>query len=242
MIDIAENIRQIRGKVLAAAARGGRDGRTVQIIAVTKTRSPEEMLAAVEAGLTDLGENKVQELEEKYAAVTAGVTEMKTSVRWHMIGHLQRNKVKYTMDKVDLIHSVDSFRLAEEIDRRASLSSKKVDILLQVNPAGEESKFGLSASEAPALTGKILNELSNVCVRGLMTVVPDVADPEEVRPYFRTVSRLFDEIKTSLSHERLDMRYLSMGMTHDYEVAVEEGANLIRVGTGIFGPRSYEVE
>ena len=195
---------------------------------MTKTRSAEEINSAIEAGITDIGENKVQEILDKYDKVK--------NVRWHMIGHLQTNKVKYIIDKVDLIHSVDSLHLAEEINRRAYAIQKTMDILVQVNPAEEESKFGVETMETLPLVEQILSRCSNIRIRGLMTIAPFLSDPEEVRIYFRQVRGLYESL-TTMKHERLHVEYLSMGMSHDYEVAITEGSNLIRVGTAIFGER-----
>ncbi|MDR0874646.1 MAG: YggS family pyridoxal phosphate-dependent enzyme [Clostridiales Family XIII bacterium] len=229
---IAENIREIRGRIAAAETRAGRAPGEVTLICVTKTRTVEEMMEAVRAGALDLGENRVQEMTEKYANMQdmAVVTEKKYNIKWHLIGQLQRNKVKYIIGKTTLIHSVDSFRLAEEIERRAEEAGVDVDVLIQVNPAGEAQKAGVSLPEAEALVSEIESGLTRVQVTGLMSVVPIAGDPEEVRGYFREVKQAFDKIAIS----RPAFRHLSMGMTHDYEVAIEEGATMVRVGTGIF--------
>ncbi|MDR3072173.1 MAG: YggS family pyridoxal phosphate-dependent enzyme [Clostridiales Family XIII bacterium] len=237
MRSISENIMQVRRKVDEAAARCGRNGEDVTIIAVTKTRTPEAILEAVKAGLLDLGENKVQEIQDKYEVVSDAATQMKTFVNWHMIGHLQRNKVKYLIGKVYLIHSVDSFRLCAEIDKHAKANGLIQDILVQVNAAEEDSKFGLTVDETPKLVEEILIGLENVRIRGLMTIGPLTEEPEETRQFFRMVRSMYDGMNRDFSHERLDMQILSMGMTNDYEVAIEEGSNMIRVGTGLFGPR-----
>lgn len=200
----------------------------VLLVAVTKTRSPEEINHAIEAGITDIGENRVQEIIDKYDKVA--------SVRWHMIGHLQTNKVKYIIDKVCLIHSVDSLKLAKEIDRRAGEQGIAMDILVQVNAAGEESKFGLGMKEADQLASEILDQCPNLRVRGLMSIVPFEDDPESVRVYFQMVKELFETLKKR-NHPRLDLKWLSMGMSNDYKVAIEEGSNLVRIGTAIFGER-----
>ncbi|MDR0570558.1 MAG: YggS family pyridoxal phosphate-dependent enzyme [Clostridiales Family XIII bacterium] len=228
MGDIGENIKSVRGEIARRAAAAGREAGDVVLVAVTKTYGPEAINEAVRNGVTDIGENKVQEILDKHGAVLP--------VNWHMIGHLQRNKVKYVIDKVKMIHSVDSFRLAEEIDRRAGQAGITMDILVQVNVAEEESKFGASAAEAAGLIGEILEKCGNIRVRGLMCMAPFAYDPEEARPYFRQAKAMFDELGKS-SHERLDFRYLSMGMSGDFGVAVEEGASMVRVGTAIFGAR-----
>jgi pyridoxal phosphate enzyme (YggS family) len=240
-MNITDNLESVRRRVTAAAERAGRSGADVLLVAVTKTRTPDEMAAAIHAGVTDVGENKVQEITEKFAQV-GRLTEGDGSgarVKWHMIGHLQRNKVKYIIDKVDIIHSVDSIRLAEEIDRRAAACGRVMDILVQVNAAGEESKFGVQPDEARPLIGGIIEKCRAVRVKGLMSIAPATDDPEDVRKYFREMKQLYDLIARDADGERLTAEYLSMGMTHDFEVAIEEGSNLVRVGTGIFGARNY---
>lgn len=227
---IKENIEAInRNKDDIAVKAGGQPGE-VLLVAVTKTRSADEINEAIDAGITDIGENKVQEIMDKYEAVKP--------VRWHMIGHLQTNKVKYIIDKVAMIHSVDSFKLAEEIDRRAAQHGTGMDILVQVNAAREESKFGISTEETGKLIEDILEHCRNIKIRGLMCIAPFEDNPEDVRIYFREVKALYDKY-ASFSHPGLDFKYLSMGMSHDYEAAILEGSNLIRVGTAIFGERNY---
>ena len=198
---------------------------------MSKTRTPEEINTAIDAGVTDIGENKVQEIMDKYDAIKP--------VRWHMIGHLQTNKVKYIIDKVDLIHSVDSMKLAKEINKRAAQHDKVMDILIQINPADEESKFGVSLSETKALLDEILENCENIRIRGLMSVAPIAEDPNDVKVYFDEVKKQYDEF-SRIEHPRLDFQYLSMGMSHDFEVAIGSGSNLIRVGSAIFGERDYE--
>jgi len=245
MSDIARNIADVRRRIGQAAARAGRDAGGVTLLAVTKTRTPEEMAAAVQAGCADLGENRVQEFlekrEETQHLAEAGENFQKNrKIRWHLIGHLQTNKVKYIVDCVDLIHSLDSFRLAEEIEARAAAAGRRVEALLQINAAGEAQKSGVALGEAEALALEVARRCPHVSVTGLMAVVPIADDPEEVRGYFREVRRLFDELGArhgSGEGPLPDFARLSMGMTHDYEVAVEEGATIVRVGTGIFGSR-----
>lgn len=200
------------------------------LVAVTKTYGTDRINEAIDCGVKDIGENKVQEILEKYDRVK--------QVRWHLIGHLQRNKVKQIIDKVYLIHSVDSFKLAEEIDKRAKQIDKVVNILIQVNPAGEESKFGLSIDDSWNLMIEILEKCSNIKVNGFMSVAPFEEDAEDVRKYFAEVKKLFDRAK-EFNHQRLDCQYLSMGMSHDYMVALEEGSNMVRIGSSIFGRRTY---
>ncbi len=219
-----ENIKENLKKIKAELAKG------VLLVAVTKTRTTEEINTAIDEGVTDIGENKVQEITEKYDSVKP--------VRWHMIGHLQTNKVKYIIDKVHMIHSVDSMKIAKEIDKRAAAKGLTMDILIQVNPASEKSKFGISTEETENLIKEILECCNSIRIRGLMCVVPFAEDPAEVRGYFAQVKKQYDQYG-KINHERLDFKYLSMGMTHDYKVAVEEGSNLVRIGTAIFGERVY---
>ena len=220
MVDIKANLEEVRSKM--------KDD--VLLVAVTKTHTPQEINIAIDNGVTDIGENKVQEILDKYDSVKP--------VRWHMIGHLQTNKVKYIIDKVVLIHSVDSLKLAREIDKRAKQHEKTMDILVQVNIADEESKWGVSKDELTELIDGIIAECPNVRIKGLMTVVPYADEPDEIRGYFAEVKDLYDEIGQR-EDEMIDFEYLSMGMTHDYVTAMEEGSNLIRVGTAIFGARVY---
>ena len=219
-----ENIRDNLAKV----QKNLKDG--VLLVAVTKTHTAMEINEAIDAGVTDIGENKVQEILDKYDKVK--------HVRWHMIGHLQTNKVKYIIDKVSLIHSVDSMKLAQEIQKQAQRHGITMDILIQVNAAGEESKFGIEPGSVKELIMEILDNCPNVNVKGLMFVAPFAEDPEEVRGYFAQVAAMYNEY-SKISHQRLDFRYLSMGMSHDYLTAMEEGANLVRVGSAIFGSRVY---
>jgi pyridoxal phosphate enzyme (YggS family) len=227
---IKENIEAINKKKDEIAGRIGRKPGEVLLVAVTKTRAAEEINEAIDAGVTDIGENKVQEVMDKWDAVKP--------VRWHMIGHLQTNKVKYIIDKVSMIHSVDSFHLAEEIDKRAAQHGITTDILVQVNTAMEESKFGITSEETGKLIEDILERCPNIRIKGLMCIAPFEDDPEDVRVFFRETKTLYDKY-AGLSHPRMDFQYLSMGMSHDYEAAILEGSNLIRVGTAIFGERNY---
>ena len=228
--NIRENIEKINAVKAAAAEKAGRSGDDVLLVGVTKTRTVEELNAGIDAGLTDIGENKVQEIMDKYDFVKP--------VRWHMIGHLQTNKVKYIIDKVSMIHSVDSYKLAEEINKRAGQHGLTMDILLQVNSAQEESKFGITVDETEELIRTILENCPNINIRGLMCIAPKADDPNDIRKYFAEVKGLYDQY-AQIDHERLDFKYLSMGMSHDFEVAIMEGSNLIRVGTAIFGERDY---
>lgn len=228
---IRDNVEAINSKKEEVTARAGREPNEVLLIAVTKTRSADEINEAIDAGITDIGENKVQEIMDKYDKVK--------NVRWHMIGHLQSNKVKYIIDKVSLIHSVDSFKLAEEIDKRAAQNGTTMDILIQINAAREDSKYGITSDETEKLIEDILGYCKNIRIRGLMCVAPFEDDPEDVRVYFKEVKKLYDRY-TSQTSPALDFRYLSMGMSHDFEAAIMEGSNLIRIGTAIFGERNYQ--
>ena len=230
MEDIKKNLEKVNAQIEDAAQRAGRSGDEITLVAVSKTRTPEEINTAIDAGATDIGENKVQEIMDKYDAVKP--------VKWHMIGHLQTNKVKYIIDKVDMIHSVDSIKLAKEIDKRAKAAGKVMDILVQINPAEEESKFGVTIDGAGDLVREILDTCENIRIRGLMSVAPIAEDPRDVKPYFDGVKAKYDEL-AGIDDPKLDFEYLSMGMSHDFEVAIEAGSNLVRVGSAIFGERDY---
>lgn len=230
MADIRSNIEKINSIKAEAAKACGRNPEDILLCAVTKTRTAEEINQAIDAGITDIGENKVQEVMDKFDHVKP--------VRWHLIGHLQTNKVKYIIDKVSMIHSVDSLHLAKEINKRALQHDLTMDILIQVNSAEEESKFGITTEETGSMIREILETCPNIRIRGLMCIAPYADDPDDIRVYFAEVKKLYDEF-AEISHERLDFRYLSMGMSHDFEVAIAEGSNLIRVGTAIFGERDY---
>ena len=231
---LKENYELVDQKITEACKRAGRDRKDVTLIAVSKTKplsDIEELLAETDA--IDFGENKVQELVDKYETVSR-------KVNWHMIGHLQTNKVKYIVDKVCLIHSVDSLRLAVQISEEAVKKGiKNIPILMEINIAGEDTKFGFTADEAfDAL--KEIAALPNIMVRGLMTSAPYVTDPEDNRKYFRQLKQLCVDLKAK-NIDNTSMDLLSMGMTNDYEVAVEEGATHVRVGTAIFGERDYNI-
>lgn len=213
-----------------ACEKSGRAAGDVKLIAVSKTKPVSMLREAYDLGCRDFGENKVQELVEKYE-------QLPKDIRWHMIGHLQRNKVKYIVDKVCMIHSVDSLRLAEEISREAVKHNVTVSVLVEVNVAEEESKFGVTAQETLPLVEQIA-KLPNIVVKGLMTIAPYVENPSENRLYFEKLKQIYVDI-IQKNIDNVSMEELSMGMTGDYEVAVEEGATYIRVGTGIFGERHY---
>lgn len=230
---IEENIQSVSRSIGEACAKVGRNRDEVTLIAVSKTKPLLLLKEAYDAGARDFGENKVQELLDK-------IPELPSDIRWHMIGHLQRNKVKYIVDKVAMIHSVDSLRLAEEISREAVKKGVEVDILIEVNVAGEESKFGASVEEVSGLVEEIA-KMPAVRIRGLMTIAPFTEDAEENRQYFRDLKKLSVDIERK-NIDNVDMSVLSMGMTGDYSVAVEEGATCVRVGTGIFGERQPRQE
>ena len=229
---VCENYRAIEEKVGKACLRAGRKREDVTLIAVSKTKPVSMIHELLPLGVRDFGENKVQELTEKEELLPK-------DIRWHMIGHLQRNKVKYVVGKACMIHSVDSLRLAEEISKEALKKQISVPILVEVNVAGEESKFGVSVQEAPFLVEQICR-LPGIEVKGLMTIAPYVEDPEENRIVFRNLRKLSVDIGGK-NFDNVTMDILSMGMTGDYEVAIEEGATHVRVGTGIFGERNYNI-
>lgn len=239
---IRENLEQVERRIQAACDRSGRAREEVLLIAVSKTKPASMVREAMEAGIRDFGENKVQELCEKaeeidgpsgHPADQSGAG----ALNWHLIGHLQRNKVKYVVNRACLIHSVDSLRLAEEIQKEAEKKDCHADILIEVNIGDEESKSGIAKEEAVELI-KAVAGLPRVHIKGLMAIAPIVAEPEESRPYFHEMARLREEIR-SMELPGVEMRELSMGMTGDFEVAIEEGATMVRVGTAIFGGRNY---
>lgn len=224
---------EVEKKIQAACERSGRKREEVTLIAVSKTKPAQQIEEVYGFGQRAFGENKVQELTEKYELLPK-------DIQWHLIGHLQRNKVKYIVDKVCLIHSVDSLRLAKTISEEAEKKHCNASILLEVNVAQEESKFGMSCEEAPQLARQIA-EFPNIQICGLMTIAPFVANPEENRHIFQKLKQLSVDIERE-NINNVNMRILSMGMTNDYEVAIEEGATMIRVGTGIFGERNYTIQ
>lgn len=229
---IKENLEEVRKNIEAACKRAGRSADEVTLISVSKTKPVSDLMEAYDAGARVFGENKVQEINDKYP-------QMPSDVHWHMIGHLQRNKVKYIVDKVDLIHSVDSLRLAQTISEEAVKKDCDVDILIEVNVAEEESKFGITVDNTVSLI-KDIAFLPRIHVQGLMTIAPYVEVPEENRTIFSALKKLSVDIAKQ-NIDNVYMGILSMGMTGDYEVAIEEGATMVRVGTGIFGARNYNV-
>ena len=227
---IKENINDVKDQIARAAIKSGRQFEDITLVAVTKTLPIDVINAAMTYGITDIGENKVQEVMDKYDHIL-------NEPKWHLIGHLQTNKVKYITDKVSLIHSVDSLKLAEEISKRCEKIEKVMDILIQINVAEESTKFGIQTDEIFELVEQI-SLLPNVRIKGLMTIAPFVDDETALRKYFSEMKDIFETLKKTM-YNRADMTYLSMGMTNDYEVAIEEGANMVRIGTGIFGARNY---
>ena len=229
---LKDQLQEVEKRIQAACDRAGRKREEVTLIAVSKTKPVETLQEAYDLGVRIFGENKVQELTAKYEALPK-------DIHWHMIGHLQTNKVKYIIDKAELIHSVDSLKLAETIEKEAAKHDLIDDILVEVNVAEEESKFGMKMEEVIPFVEKV-SAFPHVRVRGLMTIAPFVEDPEENRSIFADLHKLYIDIKKK-NHDNDTVSVLSMGMTNDYEVAIEEGATMVRVGTGIFGARNYVV-
>ena len=227
---IQTNLKQVEENILTACKNAGRDRSEITLIAVSKTKPVSLLQEVYEAGIKEFGENKVQEMCEKYEC-------MEKDIHWHMIGHLQTNKVKYLIGKTKLIHSVDSYKLACEIEKQAAKHNCDVDILIEVNAANEETKFGLALEEVTNLVREVA-KLPHVHIQGLMTVAPYVVDSEENRALFRNIKQLSVDIDNQ-NIDNVSMEILSMGMSGDYMVAIEEGATMVRVGTGIFGERDY---
>lgn len=225
---ILENLEEVNKRILSACKKAGRDPKEVTLIAVSKTKPASMIEEAYGAGVRDFGENKVQELCEKHK-------ELPQDIKWHMIGHLQRNKVKQIIGKTVLIHSVDSLRLAEQIEEEAGKQDLIIDILLEINVAEEDSKFGFKLEEAESAILKIAT-FPHVRIKGLMTIAPFVENSEENRSVFKKLRQFYVDMQRK-NIDNVSMSLLSMGMTGDYEVAIEEGATLVRVGTGIFGTR-----
>lgn len=225
---IRENVGNIRRRIDAACKKANRDPGGVTLLAVGKTFNAEAIKEVVEAGVRDVGENYVQELLDKKEKILS-------DVRWHFIGHLQSNKVKYVAPWIHLVHSVDNIGLASELDKRASLARRTLDVLVEVNTTAEDSKFGLRP-EATMEFVKSLADFKNIRISGLMTIGPFLPDPEGSRPMFRTLRELKDQI-ARIGQPNVHMEHLSMGMTGDFEVAIDEGATIVRIGTAIFGKR-----
>ena len=228
-MSIAENIKKVNEKIENACARCGRKPEEITLIGVTKTHGPELINEGIRAGLTNIGENRVQEITAKYDEIEKGA-------KLHLIGHLQSNKVKYIIDKVDMIHSVDSVKLAKEISDKAIAAGKTMDILIQLNISGEESKSGIPPQELDGLLEQI-SSMKGVFVRGLMTIPPiESGSMEKSREIFRECYKIFIDKKAKI-YDNIKMDLLSMGMSNDFEVAIEEGSNIVRVGRAIFGER-----
>ena len=230
-MSVTENLAEVERRIQAACDRAGRDRSEVTLIAVSKTKPIEMIEEAVNAGIRIFGENKVQELVTKH-------DEMEEGLEWHMIGHLQTNKVKMLPGRAKMIHSVDSIHLAEEIDKQFGKAGQIAHVLIEVNMAGEESKFGLRPQDVESFLDEIA-KFANIHVHGLMTIAPFVEDANENRKIFTDLKKLLIDMRRK-NNDNIDMRELSMGMTGDYEVAIEEGATFVRVGTGIFGARNYQ--
>ena len=231
-MSIQDRYNEILQRKNDAAIRSGRKPEDVTLMAVTKTHPASALNEVIDAGATDIGENRVQEVLEKYDDVKP--------VRWHLIGHLQTNKVKNIIDKVVMIHSVDSLHLAKEIDKRSAAAGVKMDILIEINSAMEESKSGIAAEDLKELVTEIVETCDNVRICGIMCIPPMALQPEDARPYFKEAKSKFDEMKTwELPQEKYNPTVLSMGMSGDFEVAIEEGATIVRVGSSIFGARNY---
>jgi pyridoxal phosphate enzyme (YggS family) len=229
MAAIAASCLSVLQRIAAAAAKAGRDAADIRLLAASKAQSVEAIRAAVAAGVTLIGENYVQEAEEKISRLGD------LAVEWHMIGHLQRNKAKLALKMFDVVESLDNWALARELDQAAAKAGKLARALIEVNLAGEESKTGIAKHDVAGLLEKV-GELAHLRVEGLMTVPPFREDPEAVRPYFRELRECRDGLQ-SLRLPNVELKELSMGMTHDFTVAIEEGATIVRVGTALFGPR-----
>lgn len=223
---IEKNLELVKEKIEKAAQKSGRSAKDITLVAVTKTHPVEMMNEAIDLGVTDIGENRPQEVRDKYP--------LTKPVRWHLIGQLQTNKIKYVIDKVCMIHSVDSIHLMEEIDKQAKKHGLVMDILIQVNISGEETKSGISPSELDEVLSRA-EEFTNIHVRGLMTIAPN---DDTARIHFENMSRLYEKTKQK-SYKNVSMDYLSMGMSNDFECAIECGSNMVRVGSAIFGRREY---
>ncbi|WP_343231733.1 YggS family pyridoxal phosphate-dependent enzyme [Tissierella simiarum] len=229
-ISIKDNLLAIEENIEKALIKSGRKDDKVELIAVTKTIDVDRIQEAINLGITNIGENRVQELEKKIEVIGG-------KVDYHMIGHLQTNKVKYIVPKVKMIHSLDRLSLAKELNKRANMNSLTINALIEVNVAEEESKFGLKIQEVVPFIEEVL-KFKNIRVKGLMTIAPYTENVESIRYVFKELYKLKEDISRR-NYENLSMDYLSMGMTNDYEVAIEEGSNMIRIGTGIFGTRNY---
>jgi pyridoxal phosphate enzyme (YggS family) len=233
MSTIAANVRDVFQRMKLAAGRVGRDPESLRLVAATKSVDVHCILEAISAGATIIGENRVQEARGKFKEIYGEQSEsIRKGVQWHLIGHLQTNKIKYIFDIFSLIHSVDSLQLAEDIQRRAERLGLKIDVLIEVNLSGEKTKFGIFPEKAFNLV-KDISRLKNIKLKGLMTIPPVSISPEDSRRYFKMLRLMKDDI----NREGIEIKELSMGMSNDFEVAIEEGATLVRIGTAIFGER-----
>ena len=221
---VKDNIENILSRINSACERAGRSIDEITVVGVTKTFEADKITQAIECGIKDVAENRVQELVRKYDDVSG--------VSWHLIGHLQTNKVKYIADKVSLIHSVDSLKLATEIDRQAEKNGRVIDVLIEVNVSGEESKFGVAPDELDELLSKI-GEFSHIKVQGLMTMAPLLAEKDEIRQIFKKMYKIFIDNRAK-KYNNINMGILSMGMSNDFEIAIEEGATMVRIGRAMF--------
>ncbi len=226
---VLENCKDIKEKIDRAKGKAERNDEEILLVGVSKTQPAEKLIEAFNSGINVFGENKVQELIQKYPLVEG--------IKWHFIGHLQKNKVKYIIDKVELIHSLDNNELAEEINKRAGKINRIMPVLIQVNIGRENTKSGVLEEDVIEFS-KLLSKYQNILVLGIMAIPPVNGNNEVTRNYFKKVYKIYDEIKT-YKYDNFDIKYLSMGMTGDFEIAIEEGANIVRVGTGIFGKRNY---
>lgn len=229
-MNFAENLRRVRERIVAAAERAGRDPGEVTLVAVTKTHPPEVVRAAYDLGLRDFGENRVEEAASK-------ISQLPEDITWHMVGHLQSRKAALAADLFNIIHSVDSVKLARRLDRFCAERNRLMPVLLEINVSGEVSKYGFPLADRDMLGAAIAQmlALSHICIAGLMTMAPIVSDPEEARPVFRGLRELREALAARFP--QIEWRHLSMGMTDDFEVAIEEGATMVRIGRAIFGPR-----
>lgn len=226
--DIQQRVKNVMERIDKIACEADKNPNNITLIAVTKTVREDMILAAINAGIKDIGENRVQEFRKKHNNIPKEINR-------HFIGTLQSNKVKYIIDKVDLIHSLDRLSLAQEINKRASAIGREIPVLIQVNVSREPTKSGLMEEELLQFIEKIMS-YKHIRVEGLMTIAPVACNPEDVRPYFRRLAELFHEVKIR-NYPNVEMKYLSMGMTDDYEIAIQEGANMVRIGRAIFGER-----
>lgn len=228
-MSIGDNIKSIKERIEFAAKKAGRNPDDILLLAVSKTQSIDKIKEVRDLGIKTFGENKVQEIIAKYDYIK--------DVKWHMIGHLQRNKVKYIIDKVDMIHSLDSIELAQEIDKRAQKNNIIMPVLIQINIGKENSKSGIYEEELFSFIENI-KDYKNILISGIMTIPPKTDNEKEIRVYFKRMRELFEMLK-NIKSDNINIKYLSMGMTGDFEIAIEEGANIVRIGTGIFGERKY---